>query len=331
MLRGLDGDGAPSRDVLSAVLRTVRLRGEEVFPCAPASPFAISFDHPGGTIHVVSQGELELQLDGEPMTHHYRQGDVFMLPVGRPHLIRHGRPVSPRPLGAQDIRVEGTVHGEGMRWMSGRFSADHSRAEDLLHRLPPVIELRGGGDPSLGGLHVATQMLMKEMVEPTQGSREMISRILDLMFIQVLRGWATSGDATPGWLTGAMDPVIGDAMATIHADSAVRWTIEGLAQRSHLSRSAFADRFTRRVGEPPATYVARLRLANAADLLLDTCEPVNVVAAMVGYESEAAFSRAFSKRYHLPPSRWRRERSGAWQPGAVRRAQGVVAIGMSNR
>jgi AraC-like DNA-binding protein len=322
MLLTLDGDSVPSRDVLSVLLRSVRLRGEEVFCCAPASPFAISFDHPGGTIHIVSQGELELQLGDEPALHHYRQGDVFMLPAGRPHVIRHGRRVSPRRPADSEGRVELVTHGEGTRWLAGRFSADHSRAEDLLHRLPPVVELRGAGDPSLVGLNVATQMLMKEMVEPTQGSREMISRILDLMFIQVLRAWATGGDATPGWLTGAMDPVIGDAITTIHAHPARRWTIEGLAQRSNLSRSAFADRFTRRVGEPPAAYMAQLRLANAASLLLDTAEPVNVVATMVGYESEAAFSRAFSKRYRLPPSRWRREPSRGRQVGAVPPADG---------
>ncbi|MGD1053593.1 MAG: AraC family transcriptional regulator [Candidatus Dormibacteria bacterium] len=313
MSEALDGDSVQARDVLSVLLRTVRLRGEEVLSCAPASPFAISFDHPGGTIHIVSQGELDLQLDGDPATHHYRQGDVFMLPVGRPHVIRHGRRLSPRRLAALESRVETFTHAEGTRWLAGRFSADHSRAEDLLHRLPPVVELRGARDPSLVGLQVATQMLMREMVEPTQGSREMISRILDLMFIQVLRAWATSGDATPGWLTGAMDPVVGDALTAIHANPAHRWTIEGLARRSHLSRSAFADRFSRRVGEPPATYLAELRLASAANLLRDTHEPVNVVAAMVGYESEAAFSRAFSRRFRLPPSRWRREQSSSRQ------------------
>jgi transcriptional regulator GlxA family with amidase domain len=118
MFQSLDDDSVQSRDVLSVLLRTVRLRGEEVVCCALASPFAISFDHPGGTIHIVS-------------------------------------------------------------------------------------------------------------------------------------------------LTGAMDPVVGDAMTTIHANPAHRWTIAGLARRSHLSRSAFADRFTRRVGEPPATYMAQLRLSRA--------------------------------------------------------------------
>ena len=110
-------------------------------------------------------------------------------------------------------------------------------------------------------------MLMQENTNPSQGSREMLSRILDLLFIQILRAWAVRPDATPAWLTGAMDPVIGDAITAIHADPAHPWTIERLAEKSNLSRSAFAERFVKRVGTPPAAYIAQVRLESAADLL----------------------------------------------------------------
>jgi transcriptional regulator GlxA family with amidase domain len=135
----------------------------------------------------------------------------------------------------------------------------------------------------------------------------MTSRILDLLFIQVLRAWASGPDASPGWLTGAMDPVVGDAITAIHGDPRHPWTIEKLADKSNLSRSAFAERFSRRVGQPPAAYLAEVRLANGADLLLATSEPVGAVAGQVGYESEAAFSRAFSRRDGMAPSKWRRQ------------------------
>ena len=229
-----------------------------------------------------------------------------MLPAGRPHTIRHGRRLTPRPLTASERRIEVVTHGEGTRWLAGTFSFDDSRAAGLLHGLPAVVELRGAGDQALVWLDVSTQMLMKEMIEPSQGSREMISRILDLLFMQVLRAWATGPDATPGWLTGSMDPVVGDAITAIHANPGHPWTIERLARKSNLSRSAFAERFTRRAGQPPATYIAQVRLGNAADLLLETSEPISAVAASNGYESEAAFSRAFTKRFGMPPSKWRR-------------------------
>jgi AraC-like DNA-binding protein len=305
----VDGEIEQAPDVLSVLLRAVRLRGEELFCVTPPSPFAVSFDHPGGTIHMVGQGELELELDEETSARRYQRGDVFMLPAGRRHTIRHGRRITPHPVSAGDSRLDVGTHGEGTRWLAGTFSFDHSRAAGLLHGLPPVVELRGAGDQSLLWLDVSAEMLMKEKLEPSQGSREMIARILDLLFIQVLRAWATGPDATPGWLTGAMDPVIGAAVTAIHANPAHPWTIERLADKSNLSRSAFADRFTQRVGQPPATYIIQVRLANAADLLLDTSEPVSAVAADTGYESEAAFSRAFSKRYGMPPSRWRREKA----------------------
>jgi AraC-like DNA-binding protein len=302
-----DAGGSHGPDLLSGLLRNVRLRGEEIFCCAPVAPFAISFDHPGGTIHMVNEGKFELQLEGTTHVYRYERGDVILLPAGGTHEVRRGRRVPPRPLGESDVREEITRHGTGTRWLSGTFSFDDSRGGRLLHGLPPVIDLRGAGDQSLIWLDVSTEMLMKEKVLPSEGSAEMISRILDLLFIQVLRAWAVRPDAAAGWLTGAMDPVIGSAITAIHADPAHPWTIERLAAKSNLSRSAFAERFVRRVGRPPAAYIGQVRLENAADLLHHTTEPIGVIAREIGYDSEAAFSRAFSKRYGVPPSRWRRQ------------------------
>jgi AraC-like DNA-binding protein len=296
-------------DVLSALLRTVRLRGEELFCCALEPPFAVLFDHPGGTLHIVAQGEIELDLDDGVGSRCYERGDVFLLPAGQPHTVRHGEGATPRRIGETEVGHEVITYGDGTRWLAGTFSFDDSRAAGLLHGLPPLIELRGAGVQSLLWLDVSAQMLMKEKIEPTQGSREMISRILGLLFIHVLRAWAAGADAAPGWLTGAMDPVVGGAITAIHANPDHAWTIERLADMANLSRSAFAERFTKRVGQPPATYLAQVRLADAADRLLDTNDPVSAVAVKVGYDSEAAFSRAFSRRYGMPPARWRRHAS----------------------
>jgi AraC-like DNA-binding protein len=304
----IDSHGEQMSDVLSVLLRAVRLRGERLFCCQPEPPFAVWFDHPGGTLHLVAEGEFELEFADGSDVRRYEHGDVVLLPAGRPHTIRHGRGLSPRPLDASDERLEVVqTDGGGTRWLAGTFSFDDSRAAGLLHGLPPLIELRGAGDQSLLWLDVSAQMLMKEKIEPSQGSAEMISRILGLLFIHVLRTWAADSEAAPGWLTGAMDPVVGGAINAIHADPGQTWTIERLADMANLSRSAFAERFTKRVGQPPATYVSEVRLALAADRLLDTNDSIAVVAARVGYDSEAAFSRAFSKRYGMPPARWRRQ------------------------
>jgi AraC-like DNA-binding protein len=299
-------DGAQPHDVLSQLLRLVRLRGERIFCCTPQSPFAILFEHPGGTLHIVQQGELDLELEGERGKRRYRRGDVVMVPGAQRHTLRHGRRVPPRPPAPSDVRND-TSPSTGTRWLSGTFAYDDSRAVQLLGGLPSVIELRGAGDQSLIWLDVSSQMLVRESTSPSQGSAVMVSRILDLLFIQVLREWAAGPNAAPGWLTGAMDPVVGEAVTSIHANPRHPWTVERLARKANLSRSAFAERFARRVGRPPATYITELRLASAADLLIDTTEPISAIASDVGYESEAAFSRAFNRRYGTPPSKWRSE------------------------
>jgi len=135
----------------------------------------------------------------------------------------------------------------------------------------------------------------------------MVARILDLLFIQILRAWAAGTDAEPNWLAGALDPQIGPALSAIHRGPGHDWTVEELARACNLSRSAFAARFVARVGKPPATYLAHVRLDAATDLLRDTSLPVTLIAKNVGYTSEAAFSRAFKHRYGTPPARWRRD------------------------
>jgi AraC-like DNA-binding protein len=283
------------------------LRGEEIFCCAPQVPFAISFDNSGGTIHIVNEGTFELQLDGQRNTRRYEKGDVVLVPAGAAHVVRCGKRVPPRPLAESDTRHDIVGPDTGPHWLSGTFSFDDSRGGRLLHALPAVIDLRGAKDQSLVWLDVSTQMLMEDRLNPSEGSAELISRILDLLFIRVLRAWAVRPEATAGWLTGAMDTVIGAAITAIHANPGHPWNVQRLAAKSNLSRSAFSERFTRMVGQPPASYITQVRLERAADLLQHTTEAVTAIASDVGYDSEAAFSRVFSKRYGMPPSRWRRQ------------------------
>jgi transcriptional regulator GlxA family with amidase domain len=159
-----------------------------------------------------------------------------------------------------------------------------------------MIILRGGAGPALEGLEVARRMLLLEMQSPSQGSAVMIARILDLLFIQILRAWAAGTDAQPNWLAGALDPQIGLALSAIHRDPGHDWSVGELARACSLSRSAFAARFAACVGRPPASYLASVRLDVAASLLRDTSLPVAQIAENVGYTSEAAFSRAFKHR-----------------------------------
>jgi AraC-like DNA-binding protein len=168
--------------------------------------------------------------------------------------------------------------GQPARWLCGTFTIGDPRASHLLGSLPAAIILRGARGPALEGLEVAP---------PDARGRDAV---------------ALSG------IGGDGRPQIGPALSAVHRDPAHDWTVTELARACSLSRSAFAARFVARVGKPPASYLAHVRLDAATGLLRDTSLPVTLIAENVGYTSEAAFSRAFKHRYGTPPARWRRER-----------------------
>jgi AraC-like DNA-binding protein len=290
---GLDADSQPD-DLLSELLRRVRLSGERIVAYAPPRTFSIGFADMG-SLHIIDEGELLLRVDGYPQVEQVSRGDVVLLPRGDSHHISD---------------AAGNDAAEPARWLCGTFTIGDPQASHLLGSLPAVIILRGAGGPALEGLEVARRMLVFEMESPSQGSAVMVARILDLIFIQILRTWAAGTDAEPNWLAGAFDPQIGLALSAIHRDPGHEWTVEELARACSLSRSAFAARFLARVGKPPAAYLAHVRLDAATGLLRDTSLPVTRIAQSVGYTSEAAFSRAFKNRYGAPPARWRRDIPG---------------------
>ena len=287
---GLDADGQPD-DLLSELLRSVRLSGEGIVAYAPPRAFSIGFAEMG-RLHIVEEGELVLRVDGDPHVRHLSPGDFVLLPRGDSHHIGDA--------GEDDA-------SEPARWLCGTFTIGDPQASHLLGSLPAVIILRAAGGPPLEGLEVARRMAVAEMRSPSQGSKVMVARILDLIFIQIMRMWASGAEAEPNWLAGAFDPQIGLALSAIHRDPGHDWTVEVLAQACNLSRSSFAARFVDRVGKPPATYLTHVRLDAATSLLRDTFLPITVIAENVGYASEAAFSRAFKNRYGIPPIRWRQE------------------------
>ena len=306
---GLDAYGQPY-DLLSELLRSVRLSGERIVAYAPLRTFSVGFADVG-SLHIIEEGELVLRIDGNPHVEHVSCGDVVLLPRGDPHHISDTGKRADAVVRAGAAENGASEHDgpvpEPARWLCGTFTIGDPQASHLLASLPAVIILRGARGPALEGLDVARRMLVFEMQSPSQGSVVMVARILDLIFIQILRAWAAGTDAEPNWLAGALDPQIGLALSAIHRDPGHDWTVEELARVCNLSRSAFAARFVARVGKPPATYLVHVRLDAATGLLRDTSLPVTLIAENVGYTSEAAFSRAFKHRYGTPPARWRRD------------------------
>lgn len=192
--------------------------------------------------------------------------------------------------------------------MSGRFRLQENAAAPLLAVLPPIISIPGTS-AEFDWLPLTAGILAAEVGEPTAGSRVMVSRLLDLLFILGLRAWSALDEAPhPGWLTAALDRPLGPALTAMHRNPQHPWTVEELAQLASMSRAAFAARFTRLSGEAPVRQLTRLRLARAADQLATTSTTVGAIGKAVGYTSEAAFSRAFARAYGCAPSTWRRTR-----------------------
>ncbi|MBL0886231.1 cupin domain-containing protein [Myceligenerans indicum] len=273
-----------SGDALSDVLELIRLRGDDLAVVRSGDRFEARHHTGERMLHIVEQGPVQLDVEGEGELPRLERGDLVLLATGATHRMRVP---------------------DGGAWMSGRFLVEENTAAPLLAVLPPAVVIRGS-DEGLEWLPLTAGVLAAESAEPTAGSRAMVSRLLDLLFILALRTWAELDDAPhPGWLTAALDRQLGPALTAMHRHPERPWTVEALAARASLSRAAFAARFVRLVGEPPARHLARLRLARAADLLATTSDPVGAVGRTVGFTSEAAFSRAFAREHGTPPREWR--------------------------
>ena len=178
----------------------------------------------------------------------------------------------------------------------------------LVAELPDVIVVDGWDDDEAGAFSAVRRLLAREAMSPQPGGETIMTRLADVLVVQVIRWWLTNGHVRErGWLTALGDRHVGHALARMHADAAHSWTIAELAETANLSRSAFAERFVALVGAPPMTYLAGWRLDQARADLVRTDLPIAAVSSRVGYGSEAAFSRAFKRHHGMTPGQARHE------------------------
>jgi AraC-like DNA-binding protein len=210
-----------------------------------------------------------------------------------------------------------TVRAPDTRWLTGTFVYDGAAGHRLLTALPEIIAFERLRLRGYEWLEVSYRELIKERRQPTPGTAVMISRILDLIYIQLLRLWATQSPASPGWLRAGMNPDIGGVLDSLHASPEHDWSISEMARCAHLSRTTFAERFTSILGQPPMAYLADLRMELARDLLQRSDESAKQIAARIGYKSDAAFSRAFGRHHGCSPGQWRRACAAGRQASAL--------------
>ena len=308
-------------DVLGEILDVTGLRGRVFCRTEASAPWGLSLSPSSRVaLHVVTRGACWLQLDGADSPCQLVQGDVVLIPGGRGHQLVD-QPSSPtlpltewRKRKDERHRLISEHHGGGAvtHLICGAYEFASGEEHPLLGLLPPVIQARSSHLGAHAGLSRALTSLAVEFEQPGVGSSTIVSRLLDVIFIEILRSWLTElpeGDA--GWLGALRDPAIARALERIHDQPAQDWSVAGLAREVGMSRAVFARRFSELVGLPPAGYLTRVRMDLAARLLRDSDHSLAEIAARVGYGSEHAFNRAFKKDRGMPPGAYRDARAAA--------------------
>ncbi|MDN5916119.1 MAG: AraC family transcriptional regulator [Pseudonocardia sp.] len=302
-------------DPVGEALHVLRMSGTFYCRSELAAPWGMTLPCTPGSLwfHVVTSGECELEVTGggEPVT--LRPGELLLVPRGDEHRLRSAPGVAtpdirsiPHPM--LDDRYALLRHGgdgDATRMVCGAVRFEHPAARGFLDLLPALIRVGSTAGPDR--CHDTLRLIAAEVEDLRPGGEAVITRLADVLVIQALRQWlAHDRAARTGWLGALADDRIGRVLAQVHRDPSRDWTVTSLASVASMSRSAFAARFTELVGEPAMAYVTRWRMHVAADALTSGDATVAELAGRLGYRSEAAFSRAFSRTVGEPPGALRR-------------------------
>jgi AraC-like DNA-binding protein len=303
-------------DPLGEALHFLRVSG--IFYCRSEfrEPWALALPALTNTVmlHVVTSGRCWLEVEGVP-ARLLQPGDLALVPHGRGHQMAS----APGMTGAKlfDLyreqvseRYEILKLGRGGALtvaVCGVFRCDDPAAQRLISLLPELILIEAWNSPDTDWIRSTLAAIAAEARELRPGGETMITRLADILLIHAIRSWiARDPAAQTGWLGALQDKQIGHVISRIHREPSRAWTLGSLAAEAAMSRSAFAARFSALVGEPAMHYVARWRMHTAVSLLKDHDGPVGDLASRLGYESEAAFSRAFKRYIGVSPGAARR-------------------------
>jgi AraC-like DNA-binding protein len=256
--------------------------------------------HEGIKCYAVVSGEIWLAVEGVSDPVRLTTGDCFLLPRGWPFCLATdltAQPVEALSILATARRIGGvvTVNGGGdCLVVGGHFALTGDHAGMLLGALPPIVHIRNESDKA--AMRWSLERMRQELREGEPGGFLMAQHLAHLMLLQALRLHLAEGSETNvGWLFALSDKHIGAAISAVHDAPAHPWTLQTLAERAGMSRSTFALRFKERVGESPMEYLTRWRMLLAGDRLMNSSDPVSLIARSLGYESESAFSTAFKR------------------------------------
>jgi AraC-like DNA-binding protein len=318
-------------DAFSEILSGVKLNGAVFFTAEFSAPWGFSAPAskqmadrlaPGAAhfllYHLVVEGSAVVEMgNGQPLE--LNSGDVVIFPNGDAHHMSSKGAKPPFPnygindkIKARDLSpLHAGGGGETSRFVCGYMTCDPYLSRPILNGLPPVFKVNIRTDRSGQWLESSILHLVEEAVSGRVGSEAMLAKLSEALFVDTLRRYVAGlPEQQRGWLTGARDPIVGRSLGLMHRHIAHPWTIASLADEVGISRSALVERFTRYLSEPPMAYLTRWRLQLAARSLERTSRGVAEIAGDVGYESEAAFNRAFKREFGRPPGRYRSDHKG---------------------
>jgi AraC-like DNA-binding protein len=320
-------------DALSDVLKSVRLEGAVYLNAEFTAPWCIRGEcsvasvreRLAGAEHVVffhflTEGGCKVRLIDGMEVLDVAAGDLILIPQDDKHLLGsdlHLAPMQADSLVDADAAADGDLiqmrHGGGgaaTRFVCGYLACSRSVCRPLLDALPRMLRIPIGDGPAAALLRELLRVGVRESSALRPGAESMLAKLSELMFVEAMRRYVERlPPQGKGWLAGVRDAQIGRALALLHGEPGKAWTVDELAREVALSRSALAERFAALVGEPPMQYLMRWRLALAAQTLRSGGDAIARVAERSGYESEAAFNRAFKREFGTPPAAWRRERA----------------------
>ncbi len=269
--------------------------------------------------HVITSGQAWLD-DGRGNPRRLEPGMFAMVPHGEGHNLlsepsAHATDLFDTSREQISERYEILRHGGGghkTHMVCGAVRFDHPSARQLVGLLPDRIIIEAAASPDMMWMETTLRLMAAEAGQPRTGGEALITRLADILVIQAIRAWMTSDPAAQqGWLGALQDEHIGRALALIHRDPSKDWSVGSLAAEVAMSRSAFAARFGELVGQSPMRYVAKWRMNLACGWLEEEDAPLMELALRLGYQSEAAFSRAFKRIIGRSPGKVRQDSKSA--------------------
>jgi len=317
-------------DALSDVLKSVRFEGALYVNAEFTAPWCMRGRYGMASVrqrlagaehvvyfHLITEGSCQVKLaDGDEVLG-LSAGDLVLFPQDDRHLM--GSDLHVAPLDAENfnggndpapelVRLQHGGGGAITRFVCGYLAVNRTMCRPLLDALPRVLRIPIGDSTASGLLRELLRLgVVESSLTARPGAQSTLAKLAELMFVEALRRYAAClPPGGKGWLAAVHDAQVGHALALLHNEPARAWTVDELARKVALSRSALAERFATLVGEPPMQYLTHWRLALAARTLRSGREALSRVAERSGYESEAAFNRAFKRQFGLPPAAWRR-------------------------